>query len=108
MNCIFSRLSSLVCLNPGYSISNAYFAQLGRGQAGNFHDRPNFNGSPAPRRDPPGDPDRFIEVLGVDQEVSSELLASFRERAVRYQTLVIANPDAGRRGGRVERSGAQI
>jgi RNA polymerase sigma-70 factor (ECF subfamily) len=41
-------------------------------QARNFHDRPNFHGSPAPCRDPLGNTNRFIEVLGVDQEVAAE------------------------------------
>src|ERR1700694_1383437 len=81
---------------------------LPRRQPRNFHDGADFHGSPAPCRDPPGDADGLIEVLSVDQEVSAQLFARLRERAVGHHPFVVANADAGRRGGRMERPGSQI
>src|ERR1700686_1595545 len=82
--------------------------RLIRRQARNFHDGPNFNGSPAPCRDPPGNTDCLVEVLGVDQEVAAQLVASLREWTVGHQPFAVANADTRRRGCWVERPGAQI
>jgi hypothetical protein len=74
----------------------ALFGLIGR-QAGDFHHRPDFDCSFPRAWDLPGYGDGFIEVFGVDQEITSELLASFREGSVSDEPLVVAHLNAGRR-----------
>src|SRR5438552_6202132 len=63
-------------------------------------DRPDFDGAEACHRNPSRDVDRLIAILGLDQEVPAQLLASFREWTVGHEFLVLthANADRPRRG----------
>src|SRR5437899_12186879 len=76
---------------------NCTLTQLTRRQARYLHDRPDFHGSLACSRNPCGDADRLVEILGVDQEVAAELFARFRERTVGYKRFAVAHAHAGGR-----------
>ena len=67
-------------------------------------DRPDFDGAEARAGDAGGDGDGFVEILGVDHEITAELLAGFGEWTVGDQALAVAHADAGGRRGGVQRS----
>ena len=70
-------------------------------QSGNFPHRPNFDRSDASPRYPSGDADSLIEILGIDQKVSSELLARLHERTIGHKLFAFAHSDNDSRRSRV-------
>src|SRR5260370_31646174 len=65
-------------------------------------DRPHLDGTESGAGNPRGDGERGIEVLGLDQIVTAELLARFRERTIRRQGLAVADANGGRGRGRLQ------
>ena len=49
-----------------------------------------------------------FKIFGLDHKVAAELLARLGKRPVGHQPFAIPNPDAGRRGDRLQRRGAHI
>src|SRR5262245_60409339 len=52
--------------------------------------------------------DGLVQILGLDQEVTAQLLVSLGERAVGDEALSLTNPDAGCGGSRMKRRRGQI
>jgi hypothetical protein len=77
-------------------------------QARYLHNRPDFDRTCARPWNPSGYAERVVEILRIDQEVPAELLASLRKRAIRYEALAVTHLNAGRRRGRMQRSGGQV
>src|SRR5438552_10709823 len=82
-------------------------ALIGR-QVRYVNDRPDLDRAATGHGNPRRDGDRLVEIAGIDQEVAAQLLLGFRERAVGHYPFALAYPDAGRRGGRLERGGGEI
>src|SRR3989475_2183875 len=72
------------------------------------NDRPDLDRAATGHRNPRGDGNRLVEIAGIDQEVAAQLLLGLRERTVGHHPFALAYPDAGRRGGRLERGGGEI
>src|SRR5436190_1295754 len=71
---------------------------LGARQPRQLHHRADFDRAFARSWNFRGDPDRFVQILGVDQKIAAEVLARLGERAVRHQPLSLAHANArGRR-----------
>ena len=64
-----------------------------------LHDRPDFDGARARRRNPRRDLDGFVQVVGVDQVVAAQLFLGFREGAVGGRDLALPDADGRRRLG---------
>ena len=73
-----------------------------------LHDRPNLDRAGPRRRNASGDLDGFVQVLRVDQVVTSELFLGLGKRAVGGGDFAL--PDANRRGGlrRLQRVAADV
>ena len=78
------------------------------GQARYFLHRPHFDRSDARPWNPSRDADRFIEILGIDQEVACDLLARFDERTIGHEAFAVTDPNDGRCRRRMQRLSAQI
>src|SRR5688572_29478432 len=65
-----------------------------------------FDGTDACPRNPCGDADRFVEILGIDEEVPTQLLACFCERAIGHGRFAVANSNTGGLETRMQRSGS--
>src|SRR5262245_43116324 len=50
------------------------------------------------------DADCFVEILGVDEKVTAELFAGFRERTIGHDRLTLAHAYARRLATRMQRS----
>src|SRR5579885_2523949 len=70
--------------------------------------RTNLDRTVPRHRNPSRKPDRGIQVLRLDQVVSSELFARLRERTVGDKRLCVAQPDRRRRRGRLQRVAVQV
>src|SRR5688572_12392295 len=68
----------------------------------NLHHRPHFDAAGLGVGNARGDRHRFIEVLGFDQVVATELLARFGKRAVGPNDLSALHANGGRRAARLE------
>src|ERR1700680_1227711 len=79
----------------------------GRRQARQLDHRADFDGTPASPWNPRGYADGLVEIRGIDQVVSAELLPCFRKRTVGHEPLALAHPNAGRRRRGVQRRGGQ-
>src|SRR5436309_3785645 len=82
-------------------------ALIGR-QIRYVNDRPDLDRAATGHGNPRGDGNRLVEIAGIDQEVAAQLLLGLRERTVGHHPFALAHPDAGRRGGRLERGGGEI
>src|SRR5207253_7752248 len=82
-------------------------ALIGR-QVRDVNDRPDLDRAATGHGNPRRDGDRLVEIARIDQEVAAQLLLGLRERAVGHYPFALAYPDAGRRGGRLERGGGEI
>src|SRR2546430_5272377 len=82
-------------------------ALIGR-QVRYVNDRPDLDRAATGHRNPRGDGNRRVEIAGIDQEVAAQLVLGLRERTVGHHPFALAYPDAGRRGGRLERGGGDI
>src|SRR3989442_2092738 len=82
-------------------------ALIGR-QVRYVNDRPDLDRAATGHGNPRRDGDRLVEIARIDQEVAAQLLLGLRERAVGHYPFALAYPDAGRRGGRLERGGGEI
>ena len=51
-----------------------------------------------PARNPAGDRNRFVEVLGIDEEVAAQVFASFREGTIGHERFAITYSNARGRG----------
>src|SRR5438093_995976 len=91
-----------------YSIASYQFLQTLRRQPRYFDDRPDFDGPLASHRNPCSDGDGLIEILGLNEEVTAQLFARLRERAVGHEPFAVAHPDAGRHRRGVQRVGGHI
>src|SRR5580704_13705521 len=79
-----------------------------RRQSGEFQVGPDFDRPLASSGNARGDADRRVEIRGLDEEIAAELLARFREGAVRHQPFAVADPDARRRRNGMQRRGTEI
>src|SRR5581483_11105781 len=70
--------------------------------------RTNLDRTVPRHRNPSRKPDRGIQVLRLDQGVSSELFARLRERTVGDKRLCVAHPYRRRRRGRLQRVAVQV
>jgi hypothetical protein len=68
-----------------------------------LHDCADFDGARPRRRDSRGNTDRFVQILGLDEEEAAELLPRFREWTGRDDRFPVAHLDASAR-----RSGLQL
>src|SRR5215470_4518299 len=59
--------------------------------------RPDLDRSDARSWNPSSDADRLVEFLGMDQEVTGDLLARLHERTVGHKAFTIADPNDRRR-----------
>src|SRR5437867_5324279 len=82
-------------------------ALIGR-QIRYVNDRPDLDRAATGNANPRGDGNRLVEIAGTDQKVAAQLLLGLRERTVGHHPFALAYPDAGRRGGRLERGGGEI
>src|SRR2546426_1592923 len=82
-------------------------ALIGR-QVRYVNDRPDLDRAATGHGNPRRDGDRLVEIARIDQEIAAQLLLGLRERTVGHYPFALAYPDAGRRGGRVERGGGEI
>src|SRR5438552_3913155 len=82
-------------------------ALIGR-QVRYVNDRPDLDRAATGHGNPHGDGDRLVEIARIDQEVAAQLLLGLRERTVGHYPFALAYPDAGRRGGRLERGGGEV
>src|SRR6266436_19856 len=57
----------------------------------------------ANQRDFRGPPDRFIQILAVQNVIAGKLFLGFRERAVQRDRLTTLHPNGGGRAGRLQR-----
>src|SRR5262249_38656063 len=77
-------------------------------QTRKFDHRPDLD-RPQPRcRDPLRNANRFIEVLCINEEVSTELLARLSEGPVCHGTLPFPDPTAGCRDSWIEGIGSEV
>src|SRR6266487_3985068 len=81
---------------------------LNRWQALDLPDRPDFNRSDTRCGNPARDVDRFVEILGVDQEIAADLLASLREGTVGHEPFTVANAYTDRLRGWIQRRSVKI
>src|SRR5580698_3990056 len=88
-----ARLSRLSKMGTGNPIDAVRCLR----QSAQFDHRPDFDGSLAGARNPARNLDRFVEMLGLDQEITAELLPRFGERSVGHRPLAVADAHAGRR-----------
>ena len=65
-------------------------------------DRPDLDRTKPGAGNPRGDRKRGVEILGLDQIVSAELLAGLRERAIGGQRFAFTHPHRGRGRGRLQ------
>src|SRR2546426_7268652 len=82
-------------------------ALIGR-QVRYVNDRPDLDRAATGHGNPRRDGDRLVEIARIDQEIAAQLLLGLRERTVGHYPFALAYPDAGRRGGRLERGGGEI
>jgi hypothetical protein len=73
-----------------------------------LHHRPDFDSARGVPMKPYGDADRLVEILGIDQAVTAELLACLCERTIGHERFAVALPDGGGRRRWVQRGAAQI
>src|SRR5579863_7762435 len=66
------------------------------GQSRKIEDGPDFDGALPGSGNPRGDPDRLVEILGLDEEESAQLLAGLGKRAIGHPALALADADARR------------
>src|SRR5262244_3737789 len=59
--------------------------------------RPDFYRSDARSWNPSSDADRLVEILGMDQEVTGDLLARLHERTVGHEAFTVADQNDRRR-----------
>ena len=57
-------------------------------------DRPDLDGAPAGHRDPRGDGDRLVEILGFDHEKAAQLFPRLRKGTVGHEPPDAPLPDA--------------
>src|SRR2546426_6952421 len=82
-------------------------ALIGR-QVRYVNDRPDLDRAATGHGNPRRDGDRLVEIARIDQEIAAQLLLGLRERTDGHYPFALAYPDAGRRGGRLERGGGEI
>src|SRR5262249_59152242 len=81
---------------------------LFHGQARDLPHWPDLDRSDARSWNPSSDADRLVEILGMDQEVTGDLLARLHERAVGHEAFAVADPNDRRRWCRLQRRSTQI
>src|SRR5688572_4617594 len=79
-----------------------------RRQAGDLQHRSDFNSSVFSNRNTFSDLHCFVEIMRIDQVITTELLASFRKRTIRDQTLSVADAHAGRSCDRMQWPSGEI
>src|SRR5713226_1629508 len=67
-----------------------------------LEDGPHFHDAPLRRRNPRGDGDRFVEILGFNQVVAAELLTRLRVRTVRDEPFAVTLTDTSGHGRRLQ------
>src|SRR5688500_15229985 len=77
-------------------------------QACDLDQRPDLDGSNARAGNSRGDADRFVAILGMDQEIARDLLPRLDERPVGHDGFAIAHSNDGRRRRRLQRRRARI
>src|SRR5205823_14253853 len=77
-------------------------------QTGNFHHRPDLDGSETGCGNSFRNTDRLIEILRIDQVIPAELFTSFGEWPIRYEPFALAHTDTCGRRNRVQRRRTQI
>src|SRR5262245_18400136 len=77
-------------------------------QAGDFHHRPNLDGSFACAGYPCRDAERFVKIARIDHKKPAELFARLGKRPVGDEALAIADLKAGRRSDRMKGRRAEI
>src|SRR5712692_8738327 len=78
-----------------------------RWQIRNFYYRADFDGAFARAGNAAGNVDGFIEVFGVDQVITAQLLARLRERTVGHEPFAVTDLHAGSGRDRLQRTGGQ-
>src|SRR5438270_6526680 len=78
------------------------------GQARDLHHRPDFYGAHPRGWNARGNSHGLVEIFGIDQEVAAQLFTRLREGTVGHQPFAVADPDAGRCRGGVQRRRGQI
>ena len=69
---------------------------------------PDLDGSNARAWNSRGDANRFVAILGMDQEIARDLLPRLDKWPVRYERFALAHSNHGRRRRRLQRRRAQI
>src|SRR5947208_9287904 len=82
-----------------------FIGALVRRQIRYVDDGPDLDRAAAGHGNPRRDGDRLVEIPRIDQEIAPQLLLGLRKRTVGHHPLAVAYPDAGGRGGRLERGG---
>src|SRR5260370_31473030 len=97
-----------ICCRPGLPPRTAGRALLIRQQVRELDHGPDLDRAATGHGNPRGDGDRLVAIPRIDQDVAAQVLLRLRERTVGHRPFAVADPDARRRGGPLERGGRDI